>query len=99
MTMQNGEAMMNLGEIVAASCDLGNVVAADRAKALDLAACHLGRVLARSRNARLVQALAEMARELAPVDSHVSSGRRTADRQKADRRGRAPLRSGMKRAA
>jgi hypothetical protein len=98
MTMQNGEAL-NLGEIVAASCDLGNVVAADRAKALDLAACHLGRVLARSRNARLMQALAEMAKELTPTDSQVSSGRRTADRQKVERRGRAPQRSGVKRAA
>jgi len=98
--MQNGEAL-NLGEIVAASCDLGSVVAADEAKALDLAACHLGRVLAHSRNARLMKALAEMAKELTPVDSHVASGHRTtADRQKAERGGRrAPARSGMKRAA
>ncbi|MEA2700328.1 MAG: hypothetical protein QOI66_4599 [Myxococcales bacterium] len=96
--MQNGEAL-NLGEIVAASCDLGSVVAADRAKALDLAASHLGRVLARSRNARLVRALAEMARELTPADSHGTSGRRTVARQKMDRGERAPLRSSMKRAA
>ena len=97
--MQNGEAL-NLGEIVAASCDLGSVVAADEAKALDLAACHLGRVLAHSRNARLVKALAEMARELTPLDSRETSGRRTADRQKVDRGGRrASVRSGMTRAA
>jgi hypothetical protein len=95
--MQNREAL-NLGEIVAASCDLGSVVAADHAKALDLAACHLGRVLAHSGNARLIKDLAEMARELTPVDSHGTTG--TADRQKLDRRGRrAPVRSGMKRAA
>lgn len=54
---------LSLGEIVAASCELGNAVSCDSDRAMDLAARHLGRVLARSRNAKLARTLNAMARE------------------------------------
>lgn len=54
-----------LGDVVAASYELGSAVAPDRALAGDLAARRLGRILARGRNARLAVALSDLARDLA----------------------------------
>lgn len=53
-----------LGDIVAASYELGRAVAPDRATAGVLAARRLGRLLARGRNARLALALSDLARDL-----------------------------------
>jgi len=58
---------LSLGDIVAASCELGSTVARDSDGAMDLAARHLGRLLARSKNAKLVVALTAMAQEFAPA--------------------------------
>lgn len=53
-----------LGEVIAASCELGTAVTCDEAAASELAARHVGRVLARRGNARLAAALALLAGEL-----------------------------------
>ena len=69
MRQSTGTDTVSLGEIVMASCELGNAVACDSTDGLDLAASHLGRLLARGGNAKLVDALTAMAKELAPVAS------------------------------
>jgi hypothetical protein len=85
---------INLGDIVVASCELGNAVASDDTRAMDLAAHHLGRILARGRNRKLVHALNAMAREF-PVTTKRAV--RRAPRKAEGRRITAPR--SMKRAA
>ena len=88
MSTNQNESRLQLGEIVAASCELGNSVTADDAMATNLAARHLGRVLAHGGNRRLVAALRDLARELTPAGAHVppSSGvRRVRSRRSGSR--------------
>lgn len=64
-----------LGDVVAAACDLGDVIAPDPATASDLAVRHVERVLVHGRNARLVAALRHLDR-LLRVNQVVRGARR-----------------------
>ena len=78
---------MSLGEIVAASCELGLAVAPDSPWAMDLAARHLGRLLARGENAKLVGTLTAMAREFpGATNADTRSGRRRGAARRAIKR-------------
>jgi len=81
------ERTMSLGEVIAASCELGYAVAVDGTHAMDLAARHLARVLARGRNAKLVHALTVMAQEFPVAAGPVArrSPRPVAVRRPVDR--------------
>jgi hypothetical protein len=63
-TTERNSAGISLGEVIAASCELGSAVSADRGVAAELAARRVGRVLAQGGNARLAAAVALLAREL-----------------------------------
>lgn len=77
-TSHGTSATQEFGEIVAAACELGSWVAADRAMARDLATRHLERVLLHGRNARLRAELADLARELEwPGKGRAKRGRDT----------------------
>ena len=75
-TKQEQRKVLNLGEFVAATYDLGSALAPDADIAADLVAGHLGRTLIRSGNKRLVVQLAALARELAPIRTSASRSRR-----------------------
>ena len=63
-TMERNSVGTSLGEVIAASCELGSAVSPDRTVAAELAARHVGRMLAQVGNARLAAALALLANEL-----------------------------------
>jgi hypothetical protein len=67
--MKTNEPAQSLGDLVAASYDLGRAmgVAPDTKAAGELAARHLERVLVRGSNLRLNASLARLARELGPL--------------------------------
>jgi hypothetical protein len=65
----NTSGTQNLGDLVAASYDLGQAIAQESATAAELAARHLERVLVRGANLRLNVALARLARELGPLSA------------------------------
>ena len=56
----------NVGDMVAAACEMGSAIASDPAVANELAARHLERVLVRGSNARLAAALAVLALQFTP---------------------------------
>jgi len=75
-TKQGQRKVLNLGEFVAATYDLGSSLAPDADIAADLVAGHLGRTLIRTGNKRLVVALAALGRELESTRTSRSRSRR-----------------------
>jgi hypothetical protein len=66
----------DLGDLVAASYDVGSAIAHDPKAAAELAGRHLERVLVRGANLRLMAALKRLSRELGPtVEEARSPGR------------------------
>ena len=63
-TTERNSAGISLGDVIAASCELGSAVSPDRGVAAELAARHVGRMLARGGNSRLAAAMTLLAREL-----------------------------------
>ena len=65
--MQTKNGLPSLGDVVAASYDLGAALAPDAQTAAELTARHLERVLARGANLRVMAAIASLSRELRPA--------------------------------
>lgn len=65
-TNDSNSDVPNVGEMIAAACEMGSAVASDPALANELAARHLERVLVRGSNARLAAALAVLALQFSP---------------------------------
>jgi len=63
-TTERNSAGISLGEVIAASCELGSAVSRDEVMAAELAARRVGRMLAHGGNARLAAAIALLAGEL-----------------------------------
>jgi hypothetical protein len=70
---KRGSGNTSLGEVIAASCELGSAVSPDRSVATRLAARHVGRVLAEYGNTRLAAALALLASEFGPSQESLAS--------------------------
>lgn len=73
--MTTNQKTLSLGAVVEKLFEQAEAVAENGVAAADLAACRLERVLARGANARLAAAVADLAREIAPVT--VAAARRS----------------------
>jgi hypothetical protein len=63
-TMKRNALGTSLGDVIAASCELGSAVSPEQTMAAELAARHIARVLVQGGNSRLTAALVLLADEL-----------------------------------